>query len=410
MLRFQQHPYRHMDIFSHPRLSQNAPIAPDTQLQGGNMRYDLKWLASIAALGLSLGLADVALADASRAQPASNDQPPEQSPEIVVTGSRIPILITSTPAPITVVTAQELVNHSVVNLGDEVLQIPSVSVFPGSGSPESQQTGSSGGAGQYFINLFNLGQQRTLTLVDGQRFVSSSFGLNYAGASGDMVDIAELPTGLIEKVEVVQASGAAVYGSDAVAGVMNYVLKKNYEGISLDMQDGQTSRGDYPVNSERLIAGHNFWGGRANLTLSLEHSFSGSILAQNRPDTAIGFFTGAAVNPGSPNSPVYGFINHTFPEFNTTGVLYFSPNPYATGGPPGPVPPFYLTDANTGAPLQFSPQGALVPFNPGNYQQPAGSSGGDGLPFDQFTALYTQVERYNASVLGHVDITGHLEK
>src|SRR5690606_18457075 len=104
-----------------------------------------------------------------------------------------------------------------------------------------------------------LGAGRTLTLVNGRRFVTTSSGL------GDsMVDANIIPTGLIERVEVVQAGGAAVYGSDAVGGVVNYILRKDFEGLELDGQTGISSRGDYATYNLRGTYGTNFAGGRGN--------------------------------------------------------------------------------------------------------------------------------------------------
>src|SRR5918997_2508257 len=106
--------------------------------------------------------------------------------------------------------------------------------------PQAPGSGAAAGSGQQFPNLFNLGPGRTLTLVNGRRFVTSSQGL------GDrVVDTNIIPTGLIQRIDVVQAGGAAVYGSDAIAGVVNYVLVDDFEGIELDAQYGVSDYGDY---------------------------------------------------------------------------------------------------------------------------------------------------------------------
>src|SRR5205085_3607115 len=112
--------------------------------------------------------------------------------------------------------------------------------------PQAPGNGSAAGNGQQFPNLFGLGPGRTLTLVNGRRMVTSSSGL------GDRtVDTNIIPTGLIKRIDVVEAGGAAVYGSDAIAGVINYVLKDNFDGVEIDAQYGESSRNDYPVSSLR---------------------------------------------------------------------------------------------------------------------------------------------------------------
>src|SRR5207237_9565117 len=121
--------------------------------------------------------------------------------------------------------------------------------IPGLSSTNSNV--STSGNGVATINLRNLGDQRTLVLVNGRRFVA---GL--AGTS--IVDVNNIPTDFIDRVEVFTGGASAIYGSDAIAGVVNFVLKDNFEGITARGQYGLTSRGDNPRYPGSLTAGTKF--------------------------------------------------------------------------------------------------------------------------------------------------------
>src|SRR5690606_6713356 len=136
--------------------------------------------------------------------------------EIVVTGTRIRRADTSTSAPLVAVDREVLNERGYVQAGQALNQ--NTSVVPS--TPMADGSGDQSGGGQQFPNLFGLGAGRTLTLVNGRRFVTTAQGM------GDrVVDTNIIPVGLLKRVDVVQAGGAAVYGSDAIAGVINYVLR-----------------------------------------------------------------------------------------------------------------------------------------------------------------------------------------
>jgi hypothetical protein len=159
-------------------------------------------------------------------QAQTADQPVS---ELVVTGSRIRRADIETAAPVAMLDEDSLIERGYTNLGQLLNQVTSnVPQLPISASQ-----GFPAGDGKTSPNLFNLGVGRTLTLVNGRRMVATSSGL------GDRsVDAGALPFNLIKRVEIVQAGGAAVYGSDAIAGVVNYVLKDDYEGLELNAQYG----------------------------------------------------------------------------------------------------------------------------------------------------------------------------
>jgi iron complex outermembrane recepter protein len=166
--------------------------------------------------------------------PPADAAPPDNADTITVTGSRIVRDGYTAPTPVSVLSSQDIQAQAPPNIANFVNQLPAIS---GSSSPASSTASLSGAtAGISSINLRSLGNNRTLVLVDGQRSVASS-------ATG-LVDINTIPQTLVERVEVVTGGASAAYGSDAVGGVVNFILKKNYTGLQLSGDYGETTYGD----------------------------------------------------------------------------------------------------------------------------------------------------------------------
>jgi len=337
---------------------------------------------------------------------------------VVVTGSRIHRAAsdTTTATPLATISAQDLIDRGYIQVGDALNTLtsmaPSVPVSPGNGA--------SSGSGQQFPNLFNLGAARTLSLVNGRRFVNSGTGLG-----DNTVDTNMIPTGLLDHIDVVQGGGSVVYGSDGIAGVVNYVLKDHYTGIDLDLQSGITGRSDYPTNTARLTAGTDFDDGRGNIALDVEWSKADPLLLSQRLNLpAVGYTAADSTLLGAPPG-VVGIKNSAFWEFNNNGVLFV--NPPGTLTPTGYQAAFgggFLVTGNgqyygtPGAiPQQFSANGSgLINYNvganPPNGETPLNipfSQGGDGFPYYDLGSLYTGVERENANVIGHYDLTSNIK-
>ncbi|UAK26513.1 TonB-dependent receptor [Sphingomonas nostoxanthinifaciens] len=154
--------------------------------------------------------------------------------DIVVTGTRIVRDGYAAPTPVTVLGAAEIAAQAPANISDFVNQLPSIA---GSGTAATSSGSLSNGiAGINSISLRGLGAGRTLVLLDGQRSVASSVG--------GVVDINTFPQDLVERVEVVTGGASAQYGSDAVGGVVNFILKKNFKGFELHADQGITTYGD----------------------------------------------------------------------------------------------------------------------------------------------------------------------
>ncbi len=188
------------------------------------------------------------------------NSPTSTNDQIVVTGSRIRRPNLESNVPITSVSVEELTNRGEVNIGDALNDLPSLrSTFSQSNSVRFIGT-----AGVNVLDLRGLGTSRTLVLVNGRRHVTYSPG-DY------LVDVNTIPTDLIERVDVITGGEAAVYGSDAVAGVVNFILKKNFDGIRLRAQDGISQRGDRGIQFVSLTAGRNFAEDRGNVAINLEY-------------------------------------------------------------------------------------------------------------------------------------------
>ncbi|WHI50532.1 TonB-dependent receptor [Microbulbifer sp. MLAF003] len=162
---------------------------------------------------------------------AQESVPGPEVEEVVVTGSRIARDPLSTTGPITLVDS-EAIQRSGVGTIDELLnQLPSM------GTTGINANDNNGGAGLSFVDLRNLGSARTLVLVNGRRFVSSSSGVSSA------VDMNNIPVDMIDRIEVLTDGASAVYGSDAVAGVINVVLKDSFDGVRINARAGATEAG-----------------------------------------------------------------------------------------------------------------------------------------------------------------------
>lgn len=219
----------------------------------------------------------LASSPAAHAQTAQQAQADVAVDEIVVTGTRVVRDGYEAPTPVSVLGMDELNAMAVTNIADAVNRLPSF----GAGMTSRNTSGgvSGGGGGLNLLNLRSLGATRTLVLLDGRRVV----GANVGGNNGSAVDINGFPNGLISRVDVVTGGASAAYGSDAVAGVVNFVLDKEFTGIKGVIDTGITTYGDDEQYRVALSAGTAFAGGRGHVLLSGEHAYNAGILGQPRP-------------------------------------------------------------------------------------------------------------------------------
>jgi outer membrane receptor protein involved in Fe transport len=192
------------------------------------------------------------------AEPAATDAGVE---EVVVTGSRIVTNGFQAPTPVTTVTADALFQRTPTNVADALNQLPQ---FKDSASPQTSTTQRSTTPNQgNFLNLRGLGSQRTLILLDGIRVPPTS----YTGA----VDINTLPQALMQRVDVVTGGASAAYGSDALVGVVNFVLDKRFNGIKGSVQGGISRYGDNESYRGTIAAGRDLFDGRGHIEGSAEY-------------------------------------------------------------------------------------------------------------------------------------------
>lgn len=256
--------------------------------------------------------------------------------EIIVTGSRLVTNGNSAPTPVTVTTSAQLQELAPISIADALETLPQ---FNGSSSPSrnaytipvNESTATN-------LNLRNLGPQRVLTLFDGMRLVP--------GANTGLVDASLIPQMLVQRVDVVTGGASAAYGSDAVSGVVNFVLDKKFNGISYLAQAGISQRNDN--GSERLgvAAGRSFMDGRLHIEGSAEYTHSDGIGAVSsrplgRDNSAQLGLLGASPTPGIASNP-FTYI---------TGVQNLN---LAYGGY------LYPKTGNANAGTLFGPGGALV--------------------------------------------------
>ena len=194
--------------------------------------------------------------------------------EIVVTGTRLPSIDATVPNPTVSITAQSIQLSGATNLTEFLSNIPALV-----GSQDTTQNSGSlagiGTTGLNLLNLRNLGTDRTLVLVDGRRHVAQV-------PESAAVDIDTIPIDLVERIDVATGGVSAVYGADAVSGVVNFIMKKDFQGLTVRAQHGSGYNGK-PVNSIlALTAGANFADGRGNISGSFEYTSEGRLRAADR--------------------------------------------------------------------------------------------------------------------------------
>ncbi|MGH8158686.1 MAG: TonB-dependent receptor domain-containing protein [Rhodanobacter sp.] len=208
------------------------------------------------------------------AQDANTTQDTDKAKQldtVTVTGSRISNPNVFSPTPVSVLTAADIKATGATNIGDVMTTIPQLATTFTMGN----STRYIGTAGVQAQDLRNLGTDRTLVLVNGRRFVGATAG-------STAVDVNMIPADWIERVEIITGGASAVYGADAVTGVVNFILKKNYQGANLHAQFGSSEHGGFNKELLSLTGGINFAEDRGNVAVSVEHSNQDSLEFRDR--------------------------------------------------------------------------------------------------------------------------------
>lgn len=305
---------------------------------------------AVSATPVSPTAADPVSQDTSDGAPGSKD--------IVVTGSRISQKGYSSPTPVTVVDADTLEKSAASDIPDALNKLPQLA--NSRSNNQSLVITPQRALGGNYLNLRGIGIGRVLTLFDGQRLAPTE--------ASNAVDSNILPQLLISRVDIVTAGASAGYGSDAVTGVVNYVLDKNFKGVKGVIDAGISNRGDDGQKRVGLAAGTSLLDDKLHLEGSFEYFHSDGIDAAGKLERFTAPFpmavgtVGAVGAAGSATNP-YVTIYNARNTLQSFGGLIKS----------GPL---------TGQ--QFLPGGTLAPFNYGTATGTAGvSSGGDGAYHDQ---------------------------
>lgn len=366
----------------------------------------------------SVGVAALAISAPAVAQDATDDvadvtTAEEEVPSegIVVTGSRIARPNLDSQVPVTVLDGEVFFQQATVNVGDTLNDLPQLrSTFSQTNAGRFLGT-----TGLNLLDLRGLGTARTLTLVNGRRHVAGDILSN-----GTSPDVNTIPADLISRVDVVTGGNSAIYGSDALAGVVNFILRDDFDGIQLRGQAGVNSEGTFGSQYISGMIGQNFAGGRGNVVLHGEfanqdrvYGSDVSFLRQNN-----GFLVVDADTAGLPNGSD-GFPDRTFfrdirsasiaagslvPIAQSTaaarcgvGIVPTNGGPSTTGGTP-----FNCT-------FLFQPDGTLVAQTGTRVGAGAigGIVGGNGNTRreNQSLSVLPEQERINVNLLAHFEVS-----
>ncbi|CTP84185.1 TonB-dependent receptor [Xanthomonas translucens pv. arrhenatheri] len=315
-------------------------------------------LAVVAAL--SLGAACPALAQ----EASADDGKPQTLDSIVVTGSRLRRVDTETANPVVTINRAQIEATGKATLGDLVQELPSIA-----GNATNPNTNNGGGTGASTISLRGLGDKRTLILVNGTRLASN--------------DVNAIPATMIERVEVLSDGASAVYGSDAIGGVVNFILRKGFDGIEASTDFGTSSRSDGNRRSFSLTAGKTGERGSIVAGLSYHDIDPVSAGARSYSKDALSLIKGVPVKQGSSATP--------------TGSISFDEGSDQSKA---------LAASNGCARVTFN-GGSGSPTNASQYHCYDAAS--DSYNYQPYNLLQTPQERTNAFVIGSFRFNDHLE-
>jgi iron complex outermembrane recepter protein len=330
----------------------------------------------VHACVLALGAGGTAFA-----QEASSTGAATVMEEVHVTGSRIQVNGMQTPTPVTSLSADDLHVMAPTTLAAAITQLPQFtnSAVP-EGAPSSGWTGASGAS---ILNLRGVGQNRTLVLLDGRRVVAST--------RKGTLDVNLLPSSLVKNVEVVTGGASAAYGSDAVSGVVNFILDDKFEGLKSDIQGGVTELGDNK-NYTVSLAGGVALGERTHLIGAVDYYSADPITDPTRRDwqRSQGIITLPSTRPaGTPARITRSNLRST--QFTEGGLI--------TAVKDGASPTLQYT--------QFLPGGVAAPFAKGTDFTTTAQVGGDGQDLSWYNYFTPDTSRGSAFAHLTFDLTDH---
>lgn len=343
--------------------------------------------------------------------------------EIIATGSRIPRSSAELPTPTTVIDAAVLERSGAANLGDVLHGYPALVAGVGSNGNNDQGSGIDT-AGLELLNLRGLGPNRTLVLVNGRRHVPGDSGTT-------AVDISMIPPALIERVDIITGGASAIYGADAVAGVVNIILKDHFDGLRLDVLGGISAENDGESYDLTMTFGRNVAAGRGNVFVSLNHADENGIpvTARAYANRTPAYIANSADTGPDDGVPALLFFNDVrFRPLSQEGILHLVNNattnpflpmqdvafrlPLLPDDPLGLVSdPVLSAGLEAGQPLFDSLtfdriSGEVRPFVSGSVCDVPRCSDGDGFRPSETNMLSSPLERTVANMGGHYDFDG----
>lgn len=340
-----------------------------------------RFLLSCSALAVAAQIASAAAQ--AQSSEASADEADLEIEEVIVTGSRIARPDAASNSPVQVLSSEEFEIQAVVEIDELLNTVPALSV-PGGATTNSE------GGGRASISLRNLGLSRTLVLMNGRRIVGS-------GTNGS-VDINSISPALIQRVEVVTGGASAVYGSDAIAGVVNFITKDDFEGVAFNSQYGVTERGDGARYGGDVTIGMNSSDGRGNVIINGSYFKREQILAGERS------FSRFALDESDSTSQCARNESGPGAELG----LSTTPPCFRIGGS-SRIPGTLLR--LRGGEQTVDLNGTAVSSDRFTFDEGGGIRAfedSDLFNFNPFVNLLLPLERYTISTVGHYDITDNI--
>ena len=287
--------------------------------------------------------------------------------EIVVTGSRIQVPGLQSASPIVTVGAEEIRLQATPE-AEKIIRLLPIAV------PSDGENVNNGTAGVSTVNLRGMGPQRNLIMMDGKRMTPYD--------ENGRVDVSNVPTAMLERADVITGGASAVYGSDAISGAINFILKRDFEGLEADFGYSQTNHDDGQVYNASVTMGANVADGRGNVTLGLNYSKREGVQLGARPFGQVGVVTATGQNLGATSPPAAPAGCQGPGSVASGGSTTTLPTRIAIAGGPGLGQ--FRDDGSIGANC------SVFNFNPFNYYQ-------------------TPQERYGGTAIAHYDVTDNVE-
>jgi iron complex outermembrane receptor protein len=306
--------------------------------------------------------------------------------EVVVTGTRIRVPDYEGSAPVSSVSSEALLSAGVTNVTDFLTDQPAL--VSSTTLQDNSNAGDRGSVGLNLLNLRNLGTQRTLTLVNGRRHVAAQPG-------SQSVDVNTIPVGLIERVDILTGGTSAIYGADGVSGVVNFVLRDDFEGWDVRAQSGWSDQGGGDNTFFSVLYGQNLVNDTVNFTVGAEYSKTDALEREDRHFSAVATAETLTGNPnyGQPGEFQQGFFrNARYIDTSPGGSVYADLNFGSIFGDPGSL-----------SGVDFNGDG--TPFVDGIYSESFVMLGGDGSQLAAFqTDLIPELERASLNATFNAEI------